>query len=131
MLALSTGVFQMQRTLVAVACGLALAGGSAYAQQQQETPGVTPSATNQSSGSSITERAKETIRKVGEKSKEAAAKVKHKTEETAHKAKEDSDQKAAQSRQGGTQSMGAWGSSSASDPSSSSSASSGPSPQSR
>jgi len=113
----------MQRTFIALACTLALAGGTAFAQQDK--PGQTPSATDsQTSGDSITERAKETAKKVGEKSKDAAVKAQHKTAETAskakdkteekaHEAKADSDQKAAQARSGqDTQSMGASGSSS-------------------
>src|SRR4051812_35074425 len=87
----------MKRTFIALASTLAFVGGSAFAQQQQETPGKTPSATEQPpSGGSITERAKETTKKIGEKSKETASKAKDKTKETASKAKQDSDQKSAQ-----------------------------------
>src|SRR6476661_5407022 len=107
----------MQRTLIALAATLALAGGSAFAQQRQEQPGVTPSAKDsQSSGGSFTERVKETARKIGEKTREVAGKAKDKTKDktkdTAQKSKDDSDQKSAQSSHGGdktgkdTQSMG-------------------------
>lgn len=54
----------MPRTLVALCCALALAGGSALAQQ--------PS----SDGASLTDKAKSAARALGEKTKEAAEKVK-------------------------------------------------------
>lgn len=105
----------MRRSLIALSAALALAGGTAFAQQQKEQPGVTKSAQDsQSSGGSITERFKATMRRIGEKTRAVAGKAKDKTEQTAHKAKDDSDDKSAQSGSS-TRSMGAAGDTSTSD----------------
>jgi hypothetical protein len=106
----------MQRTLIAVGCALAVTAGSSFAQQQpQPTPGSTGSASNNPSGGSITDRARQAAQTIGDKTREAAEKAKDKAQETAQKAKADSDQKSAQSGQSSpsgqdTQAMGASGS---------------------
>jgi hypothetical protein len=82
----------MQRTLVVLGCALCLAGGSALAQQQQQS--------DNASGASITDKAKHAAQILEEKAKHAAAVVKEKAQETAHKAKEVADDKTAQSGQG-------------------------------
>lgn len=107
----------MKRSLIALACAVAFVGTSALAQQQDK-PAETPSAQDsQSSGGSITERMKATVRKIGEKTKEVATKAKDKTKETAHNAKQDTDEKSAQGSKSSqdTRSMGASGSSSSSE----------------
>lgn len=65
----------MHRTLVALGCALALAGGSALAQQSGDD-------------ASIKDKAKTAARTVGEKTKEAAVAVKEAAKETAGKVKE-------------------------------------------
>jgi hypothetical protein len=112
----------MQRTLIALGCALALTAGSTLAQQQP-TPGKTDSATNNPSGGSMADRAKQAGQTITEKTKETASKAKDKVQETAQKAKADSDQKAAQGSS--TQSMGASGSSGSSGSSSSASSQGG------
>jgi hypothetical protein len=74
----------MQRTLVAFGLGLTLAIGSAFAQQQ-------------SSGPTMTEKAKDAAQAIGERAKEAMDKVKDMAQEAAEKSKADDDQKAARS----------------------------------
>jgi hypothetical protein len=111
----------MQRTLIALGCALALTAGSTFAQQQP-TPGQTDSATNNPSGGSMADRARQAGQTITEKTKETASKARDKAQETAQKVKDDTDQKAAQGSS--TQSMGASGSSGSSG-SSSSSASAG------
>jgi rRNA maturation endonuclease Nob1 len=66
----------MHRTLVALGCVLALAGGSALAQQQS------------GDDASLKDKARTAARTVGEKTKEAAVKVKEAAKETAGKVKE-------------------------------------------
>ena len=65
----------MQRTLVTLGCVLALAGGSALAQQHSQHN----SNSSESSGGSFTEKAKEAAHAIGEKAKEATEKMKDKT----------------------------------------------------
>lgn len=66
----------MHRTLVALGCVLALAGGSALAQQQS------------GNDASVKDQAKTAARTVGEKAKEAAVAVKEAAKETTAKVKE-------------------------------------------
>ena len=77
----------MQRTFIALGCALALAGGTALAQQQGSTD---TQAGN--SGPTFTEKVKGTAKEVGQKTKEAAKEVGQKTKEVAkdvgHKTKE-------------------------------------------
>ena len=70
----------MKPTLTAFACALALLGGSAIAQQA-----------NNSNGPSLTDKAKEAAQNLGEKAKEAVAKVKDKAQETLGDAKDEKD----------------------------------------
>jgi hypothetical protein len=101
----------MKRNLVAIGCALAFAAGGALAQQQQtQSSGGTSPAGSNSSGTSLTDKAKQAAQTVGEKTKQAAEKVKDKTQETAQKAKSNSDQ-TAQSGGQDTKAMGASGSS--------------------
>jgi NAD+--asparagine ADP-ribosyltransferase len=65
----------MHRTLVALGCVLALAGGSALAQQSGDD-------------ASVKDKAKTAARTVGEKTKEAVVAVKEAAKETAGKVKE-------------------------------------------
>jgi hypothetical protein len=66
----------MHRTFLTLSCVLALASGSALAQQQSTGAGST--------GSSITEKAKEAAHALEEKTKEVVATVKEKAESTTH-----------------------------------------------
>ena len=79
----------MKRTLVTLACALALAGGSATAQQQNSKPAADPS------GPTLTEKAKDAAEIIGEKTKAAVEKVKDMAEESARKSKADGDQRSA------------------------------------
>lgn len=99
----------MRRTLVSLGCALAFAG-SALAQQ----PSTSPSPSDNASGGSLTERARQAAQDLGEKGKQAAETARDKAQETAGKAKAGM-QQATQSGQSGqpaqgTQSMGASGS---------------------
>jgi hypothetical protein len=79
----------MKSTLLTLACALALAGGSAFAQQQNSKPAADPS------GPTLTEKAKDAAETIGEKTKAAVEKVKDMAEESARKSKADNDQRAA------------------------------------
>ncbi|GAC1544446.1 MAG: hypothetical protein NVS2B4_22490 [Ramlibacter sp.] len=107
----------MNRTLIAITCALGIAGTTAFAQQQDQ-PDRTPSATHQSSGGSIIERVKNTMKKLGHKTRETASRAKDKGMDTADRARQDSDKKSSQAAQGKssphTASMGASGLSSSS-----------------
>jgi hypothetical protein len=102
----------MHRTFVALGCALALAGGSALAQQQNS--GASSSGSNNSSGGSFTDKAKQAAQTIGEKTKEAAEKAKDKVAQSSQGGQ--SGQSGQSSKQ--SQSMGASGSSgsSANDP---------------
>jgi len=104
----------MQRTLVALSCALALAGGTAFAQQQQQQSSGSSASGSNSSGGSLTDKAKQAAQTIGEKTKETAEKAKDKVAQSTQGGQ------SGQSGQSGkqTQSMGASGSSgsSANDP---------------
>jgi hypothetical protein len=78
----------MHRTLVALGCGLTFVVGSAFAQQQ----GQNPKSANESSGPTVTERAKEAAQAIGEKTKEAVGKVKDMAQDANRKSEGDSRQ---------------------------------------
>jgi len=88
----------MQRTLVALGCTLALAAGSAMAQQ---------SGSGENASGSLGDRARQAAQTLGEKAKEAAEKAKTKVEETTDKSKAGTDQSAQSSQ--GTTAMGSSG----------------------
>jgi hypothetical protein len=89
----------MKRTLFALGCALALAGGSAFAQQQ----GSGPRPAGDTSGPTLTEKAREAAETIGEKTKAAVEKVKDMAQESARKSKAGDDQKAARSGPGDAQ----------------------------
>ena len=76
----------MHRTLVALGCVLALAGGSALAQQSADD-------------ASIKDKAKTAARTVGEETKKAAVAVKEAAKETAGKVKEAAKETGAKARE--------------------------------
>ena len=69
----------MQRTLIALACGLALAAGGAFAQQTKPA--------NDPPGPTLSEKAKEAAETIGEKTKAAVEKMKDLAHESAQKSK--------------------------------------------
>ncbi|HEX2547984.1 MAG TPA: hypothetical protein VHL79_24075 [Ramlibacter sp.] len=95
----------MQRTLVGLACALALAAGSAMAQQQPGG-GIGLPPTDNPSGASITERARQAAQALGEKTRKAAATAMEKAQEAAQKAKSVAEDRSAPSG-AGTRTMGA------------------------
>ena len=82
----------MQRTLVALGCGLTLVIGSAFAQQQHPAPKAA-----HDSGPTLSEKAKDAAHTIGEKAKEAVDKVKDMAHEAAEKSKSDDGPSIAQS----------------------------------
>jgi len=117
----------MKRSVIALGCALALATGSAFAQQsgpQTHPSGSAVGEKSQQAGEKVREqvsekapvakeKASQTAQKVGEKTKETAAKAKEKGSQTAQKARQ-ADQEHTQQRSANEsgQSMGASGSSS-------------------
>lgn len=75
----------MQRNLVALACALGLAAGSALAQPQ----GTDAKATADPSGPTMTDKARQAAQNLGEKARDAMGKVKELAQETADKSRAD------------------------------------------
>lgn len=96
----------MQRSILTLACALALSGA---AIAQQDTTGRPPGKdTAQAPGSTFLERVKNAFSSLGEKAKPMAEKAKDKAVELKDKAADKTD--AAASKDGDTRSMGAPGS---------------------